>query len=326
MSGLLEVRDLTVSFPRRHAGAPVVEELSFTVDRGETVALVGESGSGKTVTALTLMGLLPDGARVHPGSVVRVGGREVTEARGREVEALRGGTVGMVFQDPLTALNPVRRVGSQLREVIRRHGIASAGGEVERTALRLLDEVGLPDPPGQMDAFPHQLSGGMRQRALIALALAGDPDLLVADEPTSALDATLQLQVLDLLAELGRRRHLGVLLITHDFGVVTRSSDRVVVLYAGRTVEAGPTETVLASPAHPYTRALLDALPYGGAPKEPLRALPGRVPPPGERAPGCAFRPRCALAREECGIRPPLEALDGVRQVACWAVDRKEEA
>ncbi len=316
MSALLEVRGLGVSFPGTRGDAAVVRDVSFQVDRGETVALVGESGSGKTVTALSLVGLLPDAARVDAGSSIRIGGREVTGALRRDMEGLRGGTVGMVFQDPLTALNPVRRVGDQLREVLRVHG--TTGGDERKAAMRLLQEVGLPDPMRAMDAYPHQLSGGMRQRALIAIALAGEPDLLVADEPTSALDATLQLQILDLLAELGRTRRLGVLLITHDFGVVRHASDRVVVFYAGETVEEGVTEAVLEEPLHPYTRALMAALPYGGEPKERFEVLPGQAPDPLRRESGCTFRERCPLAEARCDVHPRLEKTDRARRVRCW--------
>ena len=316
MSALLEVRNLGVSFPGAHGDAAVIRDVSFQVDRGETVALVGESGSGKTVTALSLVGLLPEAARVDGGSSIRIGGREVAGALRRDMEGLRGGTVGMVFQDPLTALNPVRRVGDQLREVLRVHG--TTGGDEAKTAKRLLQEVGLPDPARGMEAYPHQLSGGMRQRALIAIALAGEPDLLVADEPTSALDATLQLQILDLLAELGRTRRLGVLLITHDFGVVRHASDRVVVFYAGETVEEGVTEAVLGEPLHPYTRALMAALPYGGQPKERFGVLPGQAPDPFHRESGCTFRERCPLAEARCEVHPRLEKTGRTRRVRCW--------
>lgn len=318
MSTLLEVRHLRVSFRGRGGDTPVVRDVSFHVERGETVALVGESGSGKTVTALSLLGLLPDTARVDGATSIRIDGTEVAGELRREVEGLRGGTVGMVFQDPLTALNPVRRIGDQLREVLRTH---RTGGTDERaTALRLLEEVGLPEPAAVLDTYPHQLSGGMRQRALIAMALAGEPTLLVADEPTSALDATLQLQILDLLAELGRARRLGILLITHDFGVVRRASERVVVFYAGETVEEGPTDRMLSDPIHPYTRSLLAALPDGGAPKERFRVLPS--PPVDVEAihEGCAFRDRCPLAEERCTVHPRLEKLADGRRVRCWVV------
>lgn len=319
MSALLEVRDLTVSFPASHGGAPVVQGVSLDVGIGETVALVGESGSGKTVTALAVMGLLPrPGALVAPGSSIRVDGAEVAADSRAAMGRLRGRIAGMVFQDTGAALNPVRRVGSQLREVLRRHR-GLTGTQAGRAAEALLGEVGLPDPAGVARSFPHQLSGGMRQRALIALALAGDPRLLLADEPTSALDAPLRLQILDLLRSLTRSRGLGTLLITHDFGVVAHAADRVVVMYAGEVVETGTVADILARPAHPYTRGLMAALPRGGRPKDPLRAIPGRIPPPGERGPGCLFAPRCVGVAAVCCEPPPARGVPGRDGWArCW--------
>ncbi|HSG49969.1 MAG TPA: ABC transporter ATP-binding protein, partial [Longimicrobiales bacterium] len=248
MNPLLDVRALTVVFPGSHGGAPVVRDLSLEVAAGETVALVGESGSGKTVTALSVMGLLPhSGAQVMAGSSIRVDGVEVVGASPAVMGTIRGRIAGMIFQDTGAALNPVRRVGSQLREVLRRHR-ALSGVDAVRASQALLGEVGLPDPAGVAGSFPHQLSGGMRQRALIALALAGDPRLLLADEPTSALDAPLRLQILELLRSLNRSRGLGTLLITHDFGVVAHAADRVVVMYAGEVVETGTVAEILARP------------------------------------------------------------------------------
>lgn len=320
MSQLLEVRDLTVSFPGHHRGAPVVEDASLQVAAGETVSLVGESGSGKTVMALAIMGLLPyPGAKVAESSSIRLDGIEVAGAPGsKAVRGLRGRTAAMVFQDAGGALNPVRRLGSQLVEVLRRHR-GLTGPAAATAAVGLLEEVGLDDPAGAARAFPHQLSGGMRQRGLIALALAGDPRLLVADEPTSALDATVQLQILDLIRDLTRSRSLGTLLITHDLGVVGHVSDRVMVMYAGRVVEEGPTPAVLAVPGHPYTRGLLDSLPRGGRSREPLRAIPGRMPAPHARGPGCHFRDRCARAAAECAREPRPTTVPGRGgTVRCW--------
>jgi oligopeptide/dipeptide ABC transporter ATP-binding protein len=317
MTRLLEVRGLSVSVPGADGERAVVRDLAFELDRGETLALVGESGSGKTMTAAALMGLLPDGARVHPGASIRVRGQEVGPGRKRGMEGLRGGVVGLVPQSGSSALNPVRRVGQQIREVLQAHGTAGErGGRIR--ALELLDEVGLQEPERVASSFPHQLSGGMKQRALIAVALAGEPEVILADEPTSALDAPLRLQVLDLLARLGRTRRIALLLITHDFAVVQRASDRVMVLHAGRTVEVGPTPAVLATPLHPYTRALLAALPSGGGPKERFPVPPGS-PGPLPAGPGCGFRGRCPLAVGRCEREPRLEKVDGLRQVRCWA-------
>lgn len=319
MTPLLEIRDLTVRFPASHGGAPVVRDVSLSLGAGETLALVGESGSGKTVTALAILGLLPQGtAQVDPASSLRVAGSEVVGAGREALGRLRGGTVGMVFQDASGALNPVRRVGSQLREVLARHGISSPSGAGEKVTA-LLAEAGLQDPARVAAAFPHQLSGGMRQRALLALALAGEPRLLVADEPTSALDATVRLQILERIRGLTRSRGLGTLLITHDFGVVAHAADRVAVMYAGEVVETGPVDRVLDRPAHPYTRGLLAALPRGGRPKEPLRAIPGRIPPPAARGDGCLFADRCPGARERCVRAPAMtELASGAGAVRCW--------
>jgi oligopeptide/dipeptide ABC transporter ATP-binding protein len=318
LSPLLRVADLTVSFPGSHDDAPVVQGVGLRLEAGETLALVGESGSGKSVTALSLVRLLPGAALVGPESVVEIAGVRAVGPGASEARGLRGSTVGMVFQESAGALNPVRRVGDQLQEVVVRHR-GLTGGECRAEVLRLLGEVGLPDPPRVANSYAHKLSGGMRQRALIALALAGDPSLLVADEPTSALDATVQLRVLELIRDLTRTRNLATLLITHDFSVVAHASDRVAVMYAGRIVEEGSAGSIMRNPHHPYTRALLSALPAGGRPKEPLESMPGRMPAPRERRGGCLFRDRCPIARERCGDEPDLEPLgEGRARVRCW--------
>lgn len=316
MTAVLEVRGLSVCVPGRAGERTVVRDVGFDLLPGETLAVVGESGSGKTMTALALMGLLPEGARVPPGASIRLQGREVGPEARRGMGGLRGGAVGLVSQNGAAALNPVRRVGDQIREVIRAHRSGGESGERVR-ALELLEEVGLPDPKRVDASFPHQLSGGMQQRALIAIALAGEPEVLVADEPTSALDAPVRLEVLDLLGRLGRTRRIAVLLITHDFSVVERASDRVVVFHHGRIVEEGPTVSVLEDPLHPYTRALVAALPFTGAPKEPFAvpAAPTGASPPES---GCSFRDRCPLAEARCDAVPRLERLDDLRRVRCW--------
>lgn len=315
---IVEVRNLGLGFPRAHGGEPVVRDVTFALRPGETVALVGESGSGKTLISLALLGLVAGkGARFRPGSSVRVDGVELARGGGPRVRRLRGGTVGKVFQDGSGALNPVRRIRAQLREVVERHLPVDAG-IMESHLAGLLSEVGLEDPAGVLDAYPHQLSGGMRQRVLVALALAGEPRVLVADEPTSALDATLQLQILDLLAQLTRARNLATLLVTHDFGVVARASDRVLVLYGGELVESGPTGPVLEAPAHPYTRGLLAALPSSAEPGRPLAVIPGRMPEPGDRRSGCLFRARCPLGDGRCRERPPWTDVVRDRGHRCW--------
>lgn len=316
MTRVLEVRGLSVSVPGTVGERAVVRDVAFHLDSGETLAVVGESGSGKTLTALALIGLLPHGARVHPGAAIRIGGREVSLEGSRGMKSLRGSAVGFVSQNGSAALNPVRRIGDQIREVLRVHRTAGEDGEAVR-ALELLDEVGLADPRRVGASFPHQLSGGMQQRALIAVALAGEPDVLVADEPTSALDAPVRLEVLDLLARLGRTRRVAVLLITHDFSVVRRASDRVVVFHDGQIVEEGPTTAVLEDPRHPCTRALVAALPIGGAPKEPFPVpIEGRMG--SLAAAGCSYLGRCPLAEGRCTRAPRLEKIDGQRRVRCW--------
>ena len=314
MSTLLEVRGLSVTVPGPEGPRCVVRDVSLTLDRGEALALVGESGSGKTMTALALMGLLPLGARIPGGAMIRVGDREIGGDVTRGMESLRGGTVALVSQNGSSALNPVRRVGDQIREVLRTHGTAGDRGDLVR-ALELLDEMGLKQPERVAASYPHQLSGGMQQRALVAVALAGEPELLIADEPTSALDAPLRLQLLDLLARLGRTRRIGLLLITHDFSVVGRASSRVMVFHAGQTVEEGATAQVLGAPRHPYTQALVAALPFGGRPKERFAVTEGPQGLP--EGPGCSFRGRCPLAESRCGHDPRLEKVADGRRVRC---------
>ncbi|GJD48340.1 Dipeptide transport ATP-binding protein DppD [Methylobacterium crusticola] len=312
---LLDVRGLGIAFPR----ARPVRDLSLTVGPAETVALVGESGSGKSLTALALMRLLPPGGRVAAGTI-RFDGQDLgalSEARFRRI---RGRDVAMVFQEPMTSLNPVLSVGFQIAEVLRRHEGLSARAARSR-AIALLDRVRIPDPHRRVDAYPHQLSGGMRQRVMIAVAVACAPRLLIADEPTTALDVTIQAQVLELIDGLRRDLGMAVLLITHDLGVVAQWADRVAVMYAGRKVEEAEPDALFAAPLHPYTRGLLAASPRaGGAGRgrgEPLPEIPGSIDS-ALGQPGCAFAPRCPLAEAGCRAAPPpaLVRPDG-RVVAC---------
>jgi ABC-type dipeptide/oligopeptide/nickel transport system ATPase component len=263
---LLEVRGLTIAFPTAGGWRPVVRDVSLTIDRGEIFGLVGESGSGKTLTALAIPGLLPPAARLMAGSIRLHGSEGAIELLGlppRELRRVRGGRVGLVFQEPATALNPAYTIGFQIVEAVRAHRQATRR-EARDEAVRLLDRVALPDARRRLDDYPHQLSGGQRQRAMIAMALAGGPDLLLADEPTTALDVTLQAQILELLEDLRRDLGLSVLLITHDLGVVAETCDRVAVMHAGEIVEEAAVETLFRAPAHPYTRALLAAVPRLG--------------------------------------------------------------
>ena len=308
---VLEVRDLRV----RVGPVEAVHGLSFSLEAGRRTGLIGESGSGKSVTALAVMGLLPDGLSAS-GTVLH-GGRELLGLPEAELCQLRGDRLGMVFQEPMTALNPVMRVGDQVAEPLRLHrGLGR--GEASRRALDLLRRVQIQDPEEKMRAYPHQLSGGQRQRALIAMAIACSPDLLIADEPTTALDVTVQAQVLALVNRLVDEESMALLLITHDLPVVAQVCERVMVMYGGHIVEEGARDEVFDRPRHPYTLGLLEAIPPldEELPGRHLRAIPGTVPGLGEFPAGCPFRNRCPRADEQCREMPPL-AGDGHR-AACW--------
>jgi len=306
---LLAVQELSVRIERAQGAVRPCERVSFTLDAGETVGLVGESGCGKSVTALALLGLLPRPGGRYAGGSIRLEGRELVGASEDELSRLRGRRIAAVFQDPGTSLNPYLTLGEQLVEGPMHH-LGLARREAAARAEALLARVGIPDARLRLRAYPHQLSGGQRQRVMIAMALACEPALLVADEPTTALDVTLQAQILELLQDLRRERGLGVLLVSHDLGVVAELCDRVLVLYGGRIVEEGPTADVLARPAHPYTAALLRALPRLDGPRAArLAALPGLPPALDVPAPdACRFAPRCALARAACLAGEPALA------------------
>ena len=316
---LLEIDRLAVTLGTGPEAAALIEEASLSIGAGETFALVGESGSGKSLTALAIMGLLS--LRMRASGSIRFDGRELIGLPEDELCALRGKRIAMIFQEPMTALNPVRSIGAQIGEAIDLHLDLSGAARAERIA-HLLERVGLPQPRFSPDLYPHQLSGGQRQRVMIAMALACDPDLLIADEPTTALDVTIQAQILDLIAGLVRESEMALLLITHDLGVVTEMAGRVAVMYAGRIVESGRTDEVFAAIRHPYTAGLLAASPYAGltagagtrapAGRRPrLAAIPGVVPDALRRPAGCAFAPRCAYAQEDCrAARPALAAME----------------
>jgi len=303
VSLLLEVADLRVTLNTARGPADALRGVSFSMARGDTVGLIGESGSGKSITALALMGLLPEGAGVS-GSI-RLQGRELVGLAEDELCALRGNRVGMVFQEPMTALNPLHRIGHQIAEPLRLHRAMSAGA-ARAEALRLLERVQLPQARQRLDAYPHQLSGGQRQRVVIAMALACGPDLLLADEPTTALDVTIQREVLDLIGELVAEDGMGLLLISHDLGVMQESVKRLLVMYGGSIVESGPTDAVFARLAHPYTQGLFAARPrLGLARGTRLATIPGRVPELADMPPGCPFADRCALVVDACRAAPP---------------------
>ncbi|WP_030768060.1 ABC transporter ATP-binding protein [Streptomyces sp. NRRL F-2664] len=315
---LLAVRDLRVTFTTPRGTVRAVDSVGFTVEAGRTLGIVGESGSGKSVTSLAVMGL-------HRGAVevtgsVRLAGRELTGLGERELGTVRGRRMAMIFQDPLSSLHPYYTVGEQIAEHFRVHFKAGRAA-ARRRAVDMLGEVGIPEPARRAGEYPHQFSGGMRQRAMIAMALACEPDLLIADEPTTALDVTVQAQILELIARLQQDRGLGVVMITHDLGVVARVAHEVLVMYGGRAAERAPVDALFAEPAHPYTRGLLDSLPrLDTADDAPLPFIPGSPPSLLAPAAGCAFAPRCPLAADPCAeVRPGLAAYgDGPgRTVAC---------
>jgi len=317
MSQLLEVRDLRVRISGAAGTVTPVDGVTFSVDRGEMVALVGESGAGKSLTCLALLQLLPAAARIVEGSAALLDGREILALRGEALREVRGKRIAIVFQDAGASLNPVLTVGDQVRETVLAH-LPLTRAEARIRAVTLLGEMGLPEPATQYDRYPHQLSGGMRQRVMLAIALAAEPDMLIADEPTSALDVTVQAQILELIDRERRTRGLGVLLVSHDLGVVASRADRVAVLYAGQIVEQAPTRDLFRTPAHPYTRGLLAAIPRLRGPFVVTTPMPGTVPDPASWHSGCRFAPRCPERFPRCDTPPPLTHPATGRTVRCW--------
>ncbi len=314
---LLDVRGLSVSFETARGRVPVVDRVSFGVGEGEVVGLVGESGSGKTVTALSIVGLLGEQGRVEAGQVL-FEGRDLLGLPERQLRRVRGRRVGMVFQEPMTSLNPLLPVGFQVGEVLEEH-LGLGRREAAARTVELFREVGIAAPERRVRDYPHQLSGGLRQRVMIAIAMACRPRLVIGDEPTTALDVTVQAQILALLRELGRAAGTAVLLITHDLGVVATMASRVVVMYAGEVVEDGPTAELFGAPRHPYTRLLLAVVPRIREKQRRLPAIPGAIPPPGRLPGGCRFHPRCPQAIARCReAAPPLEPREPGRRVRCW--------
>ena len=310
---VLEVRNLRVEFPSRAGALVAVDDISLSIMRGEVLGVVGESGAGKSMTGMAILGLIEPPGRIAAGEI-RLKGERIDGLSDRALEAIRGRRIGAIFQDPLTSLNPLFTVGAQLAETIRLH-LRLGKAEARARALALMREVGIPAAESRIDHYPHQFSGGMRQRIVIALALAGEPELIIADEPTTALDVSIQAQILALLKRLCRERGMAAMLVPHDMGVIAETADRVAVLYAGRLAEIGPVAEVVRRPRHPYTQGLMGSIPSLRRDVEALTQIPGSMPRLDAIPPGCAFNPRCGHATPRCrSERPPL--FGGAS--ACW--------
>ena len=323
MMPLLQVENLRTHFHTRMGVMKAVDGVDLEVAEGRTLGIVGESGSGKSVTALSIMRLIERPGRVIEGSRILFDGLDLAALAEPEMQAIRGAKVSMIFQEPMTSLNPVYTAGNQITEAIRLHRRMGARQARER-AVELLGIVGIPSPEQRFSAYPHQLSGGMRQRVMIAMALACEPRLLIADEPTTALDVTIQAQILELLRELRERLSMSMILITHDLGVVAEMCDDVAVMYAGRVVERGPVEAIFRNPQHPYTEALLRSIPLLGMTQAvPLHVIPGKVPSPLQWPPGCRFAARCDYALERCRREEPPLIEAGEGRAACWLREQR---
>jgi oligopeptide/dipeptide ABC transporter ATP-binding protein len=316
-ASLLSVHGLRTEITSPRGSFAAVDDVSFTIDAGERLAIVGESGSGKTVTALSILRLLPEPpARIAAGEI-HFDGRDLVTLPVAQMRRVRGGEIAMIFQEPMTSLNPVFTVGSQIGEILALHR-GLRGRAARRRAVELLGMVNIPSPERRLGSYPHELSGGTRQRVMIAMALASEPKLLIADEPTTALDVTVQAQLLDLLLRLQRELGMAIILITHDLGIVAEFAERVLVMYAGGIVEQGPVATIFAAPRHPYTEGLLGSIPPIDRDVEVLAAIEGNVPPPGAALPGCRFMPRCGFAEPPCAVRlPELLTFDAGHRARC---------
>jgi peptide/nickel transport system ATP-binding protein len=315
---LLEVKNLRLDFPGPDGVMHPVDGVSFSISKGEVLALVGESGSGKSLTSLALLRLVPPPGRIAPQSRITFDDVDLLGLKESAMREVRGGKIGMVFQDPMTSLNPVLTVGDQVVETIRAHQSIGKRPAKDR-AITLLTEVGIPDPADRFSAYPHQLSGGLRQRVMIAIALAAEPALLIADEPTTALDVTVQAQILELLDQLRQRHGMAVLLITHDLGIVAGRADRVAVMYAGQIMETAQTVELFRRPSHPYTRALFASIPRLDGPVGRMLPIPGAVPQPWAWPSGCRFHPRCPDVFEPCPLNePPLFHAAATQYSKCW--------
>ena len=327
MSGnepLLAIHNLSVSFFTDKGEVPAVRDVSLSITTGQTLALVGESGCGKSTVALAIMRLISQPGRIVNGQI-RFKGQDLVTLTEPDLRNIRGKAIGMIFQEPMTSLNPVFTVGDQIGEVLQTHR-QLAEREIQSEVLRLLEKVGIPSPTQRMHQYPHELSGGMKQRVMIAMALACQPDLLIADEPTTALDVTIQAQILELLQSLQEEIQMAILLITHNLGVVAQFANDVQVMYAGKTVEQADVQTLFHNPRHPYTNALLQALPRRGHRAERLASIPGTVPSPLRYPPGCAFAPRCPQVLDFCLNRQPtLKPIESGHAVECWLYEESSQ-
>ena len=317
---ILRVENLVTAFDTEAGRVRAVDDVGFTLGKGRTLGIVGESGCGKSVTALSIMRLLPKPAGSILGGRILLDGIDLTALPVERMHEIRGHRIAMIFQEPMTALNPVHRIGDQVAEVFELHFRQMDGQAVREKSIALLRKVGIPDPEERLDEYPHQISGGMRQRVMIAMALAGEPDILIADEPTTALDVTIQAQILELIKQLQREMGMAVVFITHDLGVIAEICDEVVVMYAGRVAETAPVTALFAHPAHPYTMGLLASIPKLETPrKTKLKVIRGMVPGLLDLPPGCRFQNRCAYAMPICEIEPPpLCAIGRGHAAACW--------
>lgn len=316
----LTVRNLVVEFPNRHGVLTALNDVSLDIRPGEILGVVGESGAGKSMTGLAILGLLERPGRIASGEIL-LDGRRIDTLADAEMEQVRGKEIGAIFQDPLSSLNPLFTVGNQLIETIRQHMPAVTKAEARRRAIELLTEVGIPAPAERVDHYPHQFSGGMRQRVVIALALAAKPRLIIADEPTTALDVSIQAQITALLRRLCKEHGTAVMLVTHDMGVIAETADRVAVMYAGRLIELGPVASVISNPSHPYTRGLMASIPALGARVAHLHQIDGSMPRLNAIPDGCAFNPRCPHAGPRCRRDRPGLIPTGDGAAACWLHD-----
>ena len=311
---VLSIRNLTVEIPTRRGIVKPVDGVSYDIQPGEILGVVGESGAGKSMAGNAVIGLLNSPARISQGEIWLKGTR-IDKLHGEAMRRLRGAEIGMVFQDPLTSLNPLLRIGDQLTETMLTH-LPISRDEARKRAIAALDEVGIPGAASRLDSYPHEFSGGMRQRVVIALALCAEPALVIADEPTTALDVSVQAQIVALLKKLCRERGTAIMLITHDMGVIAEAADRVAVMYAGRLAELGPVRDILASPSHPYTNGLMASTPLASRGKARLHQIPGAMPRLNALPQGCAFHPRCPSAADKCRVNPAPQVAGG--HAACW--------